>query len=189
MDTIKTLCEGQSSETRRRILAAYYRGCADGLRELKTATNGRPEHSPLCCFRGTMFHVLQSRSVHCYEVSNRWYLSPLRGTPKSAAQTILFAMPCGLDARMAKNAPADRRTKIQRQRAILRQHLSPARQADPEAVSGMRGQAEPDAPRGLQQAAGGDVAVQTMPYGSAQAQKSRIRPLRENIGLLRNQAD
>ena len=32
MNTIKTLCDGQSRATRRRILAAYYRGVADALK-------------------------------------------------------------------------------------------------------------------------------------------------------------
>ena len=32
MDTIKTLCDGQTAATRRRILAAYYMGAADGLK-------------------------------------------------------------------------------------------------------------------------------------------------------------
>lgn len=32
MDTIKKLCEHAGPETRRLILAAYYRGYADGLR-------------------------------------------------------------------------------------------------------------------------------------------------------------
>ena len=32
MDTIKRLCEGVNPVTRRLILAAYYRGCADGLK-------------------------------------------------------------------------------------------------------------------------------------------------------------
>ena len=32
MDTLRRLCEGQNSDTQRKILAAYYRGCADGLK-------------------------------------------------------------------------------------------------------------------------------------------------------------
>ena len=37
MDTIKTLCQGQDAATRRRILAAYYRGISDALKARGTA--------------------------------------------------------------------------------------------------------------------------------------------------------
>ena len=42
MDTIRRLCEGQDSETRRRILAAYYHGAAAALK----AGSKRPETMP-----------------------------------------------------------------------------------------------------------------------------------------------
>jgi len=175
MDRIRMLCEGQNREARRRILAAYYLGAVDGFRECPQMSAPFP-----------WYYVPRlTRHGASYEISNRWHLSPLRGAPKRAAQTILLAMPCGLDARMAKSTPADHRAEIQRQLSILRQRLSEAWQTDPEAVPRMRGRPGPDAPRGLQQAAGGDVAVQAVPPGGSQ-RKPRITT---HIPLLRHQAE
>ena len=186
MDTIKKLCEGQNSETRRRIIAAYYRGCADGAYQ-----NAAVPY----CFRGKMFLWWSTWIFNAkIELWNRRrakapirrYLPALRKAAQEIRQRLLPAVPRGLDARMAKNAPADCGAEIQGQLPIVCQHLSPAWQADPEAMSDVRGPEGPDAPRGLQQAAGGDVAVPAVPSRSTQENRPRLAA---DITLLRNQAE
>ena len=178
MDIIKRLCEGQKPETRRRILAAYYLGAADG-----------PRHP--FCFRGKMFRwwstwsldaKIKSRNRRREKIPLRRHLPALREAAQENRQGLLPAMPRGLHARMAKNAPADRRAEIQRQLPILRQHLSTARQADSETMSGVRRQTVSNAPRGLQQAADGNVAVPAASHGATQVEP--YVPV-----MLRNQAD
>jgi len=43
MDTIRTLCEGQNAETRRRILAAYWIGAAEGFKARVPPEGIRPQ--------------------------------------------------------------------------------------------------------------------------------------------------
>ena len=166
MDTIRRLCEGQNRQTRRRILAAYYRGAIDAL------------EVP----RGDLAVNVEQWADG--DLLKMWYeTQQVPGEGKTTASSVLLGLPREAYERTQATALAiERGTAMESERTLIRQHISPARQADPGAMSDVWGFGGPDAPRGLQQAAGGDVAVQDASHGAAQV--GRYVPV-----MLRRQAD
>lgn len=101
-----------------------------------------------------------------------------------AEQPLLRYVPRDVHAGVAENAPAYAGAASKGQRAQLRQHVPAAGEADAGAVQGLRGASSGEAPRGLREAARGDVAVSPVSPREARGveENANARTLRSDQG-------